>query len=363
MHKTLTRNQLAQYQSKVYTVLKEQKFIIGDKEKRLIQKRISNGRRYFFMVGRRKEGKKVVERFVKVPENNTKKLLTPFRRSIEVAKYIKAKRIISTRGVIASNYNPKKGTPFVVMETFPRDHSKIGFIEGNSGVELLGAREAERTVRQLKRFHSIKVKSLPSKLKNVLRVYPGDYKSFRRNIFQYLNKKVRPLDRKGKQEVFHNVLERRLGIADLKNKAKELLVRFEPIIDSKRNHTVSIVHGDMAPNNLYVFDSGDVELLDLEWVGTFKNEAIAMILDFGNLRARSWGNKKFRKALDGALIKAYRLQGREELGKAIVRLSILRSHIQLAGAFENYERTKQKDSIQTRRRNSTERDIAQAFGK
>jgi len=117
----------------------------------------------------------------------------------------------------------------------------------------------------------------------------------------------------------------------------------------------------MAPNNLYVFNSGDIELLDLEWVGTFKNKTIAMILDFGNLRARSWSNEKFRNELDDKLVKTYRAKGQEEIGKAIVQLSILRSHVQLSGFFENYERVKQKDALQTRRRKSTERDIAKAF--
>ena len=187
------------------------------------------------------------------------------------------------------------------------------------------------------------------------------YKSFRREIFRHLNKKVKPLDGKGKAELFHKVLERRLGISEIKNKTKKLLALLEPIIDSEQNRFVSIVHGDMAPNNLYVFNSGDVELLDLEWVGTFKNKAIAMILDFGNVRARSWSNEKFRNALDNVLITTYSKIGQEKIGRAIVQLSILRSHIQLSGFFENYARPKQKDPLQTRRRKQTEHDIAKAF--
>ncbi len=315
------------------------------------------------MVAKRKEGNKTVERFIKIPENDTKKLLTPFQRQIEVVNYIKEKGIMNTRGIVVFNYNPNKGIPFVVMETLPAGHSKIGFIEGNKSVELLGAKEAERTIDQLKKFHSISIKSLQSNLKKILKTYLGDYKSFKQEVFRYLNKKVKALDGKGKSESFYTVLEHRLVINDLKNKTKELLEQLEPIIDAKENRESSIVHGDMAPNNLYVFDSGDVELLDLEWVGTFKNKAIAMILDFGNLRARSWGNKKFREALDSALIKAYCLKGKENLGKVIVKLSILRSLIHLSGFFENYDQAKQKDKIQTRRRNSTEQDLVQIFKK
>ena len=86
-----------------------------------------------------------------------------------------------------------------------------------------------------------------------------------------------------------------------------------------------------------------------------------MILDFGNLRARSWSNEKFRNALDNVLITTYSKIGQEKIGRAIVQLSILRSHIQLSGFFENYARPKQKDPLQTRRRKQTEHDIAKAF--
>ena len=354
-------NKLTKYQNRVYKVLAEQTFVIGNAERKIIQKRTTNGRRYFFMVAKRTEGNKTVERFIKVPENNTKKLLLPFQRQIEIAQYIKAHRVVNTRGVVASNYDPKRGIPFVVMETFPTKKSKIGFIEGDKGVELLGVREATQTINQLHKFHSISIQSLPARLKKILKTYPGDYKSFRREIFRHLNKKVKPLDGKGKAELFHKVLERRLGISEIKNKTKKLLALLEPIIDSEQNRFVSIVHGDMAPNNLYVFNSGDVELLDLEWVGTFKNKAIAMILDFGNLRARSWSNEKFRNALDNVLITTYSKIGQEKIGRAIVQLSILRSHIQLSGFFENYARPKQKDPLQTRRRKQTEHDIAKAF--
>lgn len=96
-------------------------------------------------------------------------------------------------------------------------------------------------------------------------------------------------------------------------------------------------------------------------MGWYAQKTIAMILDFGNLSACSWGMEKFRNALSDALVKTYRANGQEKLGRAIIQLSIFRSHIQLWGFFENYERAKQKDPLQTRRREQTERDIVKAF--
>ena len=357
----LTEKQKARYERKIFKILAEQKFIVEDRERKIIREQLSNGRRYFFMVAKRFEEKEIVERFVKVPVNNTKTILTPFQRQIEIARFIKTNNILNTRGIIADNYDPKKGTTFVVMETFPADHSKIGFIEKNEGLELLGKHEAEHVVDQLIKFHAISAKSLPTKLRNILKIHPDEYKQLRKSIFKYLNRQVRPLDSGKNPEAFWKVLERRIGIIDLKDKAKKILNDLEPIISSKVNQSNSLIHGDAAPNNLYVFDSGEVELLDLEWVGSSNNNAIAMIYDFGNMRARSWCNEKFRHALDAALVDSYEKNGQEELGRAIVRLSILRSHILLSGAFENYEHEKQKDPLQTRRRKSTEKDISQAF--
>ncbi len=239
------------------------------------------------------------------------------------------------------------------METFPTGHSKIGFIENNDGTEFLTNREAKMVMEQLKKFHNINIEDLPPTLKKTLKKYKDDYKSFEKEINTALNKRVVPLDAKNKKaEPTHFVLERRLGIEDLKEKVKKVFTSLKPIIDIKENRSTTLVHGDMAPNNLYVFDSGDVELLDLEWVGLCNNKAIAVIRDFGNLHARSWGNDHFRKSLETTLLKQYADIGKKELGKAILALSILRSHINIAGFFENYPWEKQKDPEQTIRRNS-----------
>lgn len=347
------------YRSKVLKVLAEQNFIIGNIEKKIIEERISNGRRYFFMVGKRKEDGKVVERFVKIPENNTKKLLEPFARQIEFAEYIKNKTDLNTRGIIDFNYNLKKGIPFVVMETFPKKHSKIGFIEGNRGSELLGPREAKNVVKDLHKFHNIKFSSLPPKLKKILKKRVGGLDYIKKSVInRALNKKVLPLDAKNeKQEVFYKLLERRLGIKDFKKKIFEIFKKLEPIVQKESNKGTFIIHGDLAPNNLYVFDNGQVEFLDLEWVGTLDNKVVAMVFDFGNMRTRAWKNKPFREELDKELLKIYKAKNQEETGKAIICLSILRSNIKFSKSFENYDWDKQKTKEETMRRKVAEEEI------
>ena len=341
-------------------VLNEKGFVINDKDRELINARLNNGRRYFFLLANRKEGEQLVERFIKIPENNTKKLLLPFKRQIEVAIYLKSKNIINTRGVIEYNFDPKKGTPFVIMETFPSNKDKIGFIENNNGVEFLTEREAKRTIDQLVSFHNINVLDLPDDLQKILVKNKDAFKSLKREVNKFLNKKVKPKDFAG-PEIFHKVLENRLGVQDFKKKIIKILNSWQNQIESLSNDKLFLIHGDMAPNNLYVFDSGDVEFLDLEWVGTSKNEAMAMIKDFGNLRARSWKSKNFRIELDKALLDYYKKENMEKLGEIIIKLSILRSCIILSSYFENYDWAKQELPDEKERRIQTEHDLKMIF--
>ena len=50
-----------------------------------------------------------------------------------------------------------------------------------------------------------------------------------------------------------------------------------------------------------------------------------------------------------------------EAGKAVIALGILRSHCCLAGFFENYDISKQKEEQELARKESTEQDVRKAF--
>ncbi|HEU5114206.1 MAG TPA: hypothetical protein VFT82_00390 [Candidatus Paceibacterota bacterium] len=357
MEKFLSKPALDRYRKKVFQVLERENFIIDGDVRGTVEQRISNGRRYFFIVAKRNENGTVVERFLKIPQNNTKKLLEPFERQIEFARYIKDHTKLNTRGVIAYNVNPKKGVPFAIMETFPLSHAKIGFIEGSTKSELLGEREARNVLGDLQKFHEIRFDDLPPKLRKLLKK-GTDFNHVKRSVRQSLMKKVLPLDAEnGKREILHKLLERRLGIPDFKKKIERTIAALEPVVNSPSNKGRFVTHGDMAPNNLYVFNDGTVEFLDLEWVGYFTNRVIAMIYDFGNMRARAWKNPLFRNELDKELVRIYRARGEEKIANAIICLSILRSNVIFSGFFENYPLDKQERDEEKNRKEATENEI------
>lgn len=357
--KILTHKQQESFQKRILKVLREQSFILDEREMDLIKRR-SNNSRYFFMVAKRIEDGKQVDRFIKIPQNKTKLLLGPFERQIKFAEYIKNHTNLKTRGIIKYNLDNKKGMPFAIIETFPSEKSKIGFIEGSDKVEMLGVREAKNIIHDLEVFHSIDFNKIPKELKKVIRIKTKgkgfDY--VKKSVKNSLSFKVFPLDSIGNKKILvHKLLEKRTGIKDFKKIINETLNKIESRVNEKRNAGRYVIHGDMAPNNLYVYDNGEVEFLDLEWVSLFENRIVAMVYDFGNMRIRSWKNKKFREALDSELIRVYKERGEEDVARLIIGLSILRSNVIFSSFFENYPWDKQMLETETERRKVAEEEI------
>lgn len=361
--KVLTVKQQESFQKRILSVLEEQNFVVGDREMDLIKRR-SNNSRYFFMVAKRTEDGAQVDRFIKIPQNKTKLLIDPFERQIKFAEYIRNHTNLKTRGIIKYNINHKNGTPFAIIETFPDDKSKIGFIEGSDKVEKLGELEAKNIVHDLEVFHRIEYAALPKELKKIIRIKTKgkgfDY--IKKSVNNALRYKVLPLDSNGKKKVvLHKLLEKRTGIVDFKKVITETLNRIESKVNDKKNAGKFVIHGDMAPNNLYVYDNGEVEFLDLEWVGLFENKIVAMVYDFGNMRIRAWKNKKFREALDNELINFYKERGEEDVARLIIGLSILRSNVIFSSFFENYPWDKQMLETETERRRVAEEEISKIW--
>jgi hypothetical protein len=61
------------------------------------------------------------------------------------------------------------------------------------------------------------------------------------------------------------------------------------------------------------------------------------------------------------MIESYKAEGQEEMGRSIVALGVLRSHVNLAGFFENYPSEKSSQPVQAERRDATEKDISKAW--
>ena len=286
-----------------------------------------------------------------------------FQKQILLLQALEQDGRMPARKVIASNLDRKQGTPFAIMEVLGGD--QLGFVTKEEDVEIWGEKHAQECIRNLGVLNQIDTDSLPPELQEALEregASSSDYGRLRKDIESTLGKKVKALDSpEGGEEFFHEVLNRRFGIENFKERVVQILDHWEELMKSQDGTRNALFHGDLGGDNLYIHDDDSVEFIDWEFAGMCKNPAISAIIDFGNLRARTWNNKEFREAMDAALTESYTNRGEGELGRAIVSLGILRSHMGLAGFFENYDLGEQRKEREIRRREATEGDLKKVW--
>lgn len=290
----------------------------------------------------------------------------PFRREVGMGKFLKDQGF-ETPGVLEGNANLAEGTRYAIMGS----PEGAWFPSGFQDIERLTPVDAEASLDTLETMHEIEPGKIPAEARAFLQDRGGDYEGYSDDVMNILNEEgivsedtlpADVLDReRGNATTFYEVMNRRFGIHDFKERVKKLLDYLKNTIETQRGENGFLVHGDLAPNNLYRTDKGRVGFHDLEWMGVCDNRALATVFDVGNLRARAWNNQKFRDALDASIIRRHSEKNQEEVGRAIVALSILRSHLALAGFFENYDISKQRKAEERERREATEADLLEAW--
>ncbi|MFZ2201784.1 MAG: DUF1861 family protein [Microgenomates group bacterium] len=344
-------------------LLVEQSFTLNGEARDKMLKQIEKNERYISVLGVHNESGVGVKRFLKIPIWESEEMGKLFERQIRVGKFLKEQGI-KTRDIVAENHDRKNGLPFAIMETYEKGEAEVGFISQFAPEEMkpLTPEIAQHCIETLEQLHHIDADMMPTAVASSLRDLTGKTEEFFELIVrQDLERRVSALDTGGEAVDYGSVLDRRLGVTGFHKKVLGLLAAFREVIKGEEKKEKVLFHGDLSPDNLYIHDDNTIELLDLEWAGIHDNEAIATIIDYGNLRARVWNNKEFRDALDAAVIDKYKREGKEELGWAVVALGILRSDIQIGGNFENYPREKQSLDIERQRRESTEADLLRAF--
>lgn len=342
-------------------VLRRENFSVNLRLKEYFADEIENTNRFVSIPGHYKEGDQRKEGFLKIPVE--RELDELFKNQVEMTDFIKKDGHLNIRGVVKANTERSEGLPYAIFETFEESDARIGYISSYEGGELLGEKEAEGTVAVIQNLHEADLSKMPTELLEGLRKFPGTYEECFNQIMSVIDKKVKPLDRPAgkKKESLHEVLGRRFGAENYKEKVIELLERWKDMIGASEGGKPMMVHGDLGPGNIYVHNSGEIEPVDYEHAGVCANEIVATVVDYGNFRARAWNNSEFRGALDKAMIEHYKTQNREEVGKAIVSLGILWSDMKLAGYFEDYPARKQREPEQAQRREATEADLVSAW--
>lgn len=330
----------------------------GEKEK--LKQQWTDKKRYCYTTGSRKEAGGHTQRFLKILNRRDLKTYFLFARQVYFTEFLASTGILTTRKIVAKKMSPFAGAQWAVFETFEHK-ARIGFIEHADEMKALTVREGERCGHELYALHHLPVEQMPWQLRIIMKRFPGSYNEMKKRLDEKLRKQVHLEADPHRYESHARRLGQRLHIDDFEDKARQLLEHWRAIIEAPEHHGIFFVHGDMAPNNLYVHDNGDIEFLDFEWVGITYNRIKALVTDFGNLHGRAWNNRVYQDALCRALISCFAKDGMEEAGKAVVSLGILFSHTGLSGAFENYPADKRDLPFEQERREVTEKLLRKSW--
>ena len=304
----------------------------------------------------------------KDPEKDATTALA-FKRQVAVQAFLDEKTSFPVTELLSGNVEEANGEQWALYNWYQKgEKGAVGFLHSQEEMKALTGEHASLAVKAIRALQNHQG-DLPADVQAILvSLAPfQNFAGFQQDIAHILSRSVNGVgdyyteDKKP----FNEVIGQRLGTRDFASQADQTIEKTRPIVESVQNRGVHIIHGDFAPNNLFLGDgvtSDKLIALDFEWSGVSQNEILAAVYDFGNLRARAWNNEAFRAGLDAAMIESYAAEGREEVGRTIVALGILRSHLNLAGFFENYVPEKSNLPEQTQRREETEKDIAKAWG-
>lgn len=147
-------------------------------------------------------------------------------------------------------------------------------------------------------------------------------------------------------DTVENIIKTYTNITDPVDRA---ILVFTKIWKEPFANKIYLVHGDMSVDNTYKHQNGEIELLDFEWVSHTKNPLIALMYDYGNVRARAWSSPSFQTALDTHILnigKKYHdgatLHSGMTLGKLYYSLTMCRFHLDFTNTVKKDKRSEEE---------------------
>lgn len=320
-------------QSQIATILRKERFSFSDKDIRDSLRGNQKGRRYGGIVlGRTEKGGKK-KHYIKVPIDGRQETRTLFLRQVQITLALQNSRVFRNSTIKIVKAELKGPVPYAIFET--RKNGKgFGFLHDDAeSYRGLTASDIERLAKTIYLFHRA---GLSLNKRSVSRALP---------ISSVLKHYLSECDLSLKQKVFHqyqngtktrSTVEKFLSeyteIPDLRQRIMKAFRDHWNVFQKFQNaHRAYLVHADMQIDNVYKALDGHFELLDFEWTGNTDNPAIAIMFDYGNLRARGWFSHSFQIALDNAMRKIGKEYYKDpKMIDAACRLGVIRSCLRLS---------------------------------
>jgi hypothetical protein len=332
---------------RISSILKREHFSYTREDVQNLLKGNQKGVRYGNAVLVRSEASGKKKRFIKIVLDGKLKTYQLFQRQVHISSALYTDAQFPSLTMAVLGYSFSSPLPYAIFETrengmgFGFMHDTPAFYEKFTQVEM------RRLVETLYSFHRCGSTVSPDTLKFTRRI-SSQLWVYKKEFAKLLDTLITHRAKDG-SETRQRVGQFLVSYTGLNNVRARILrtleLNFAQVHSSKTTGAYSLVHADMQIDNVYKHKDGTFELLDFEWVGRCDSPVIAIMFDYGNLRARAWSSPSFQHMLDKAMREvgiAEHPHG-EKMIQAALTLGILRSSLMMSRFHLDVVNTIQKD--------------------
>lgn len=335
----------------ILNILKREGFIYTSQDIENILKGNQKGVRYGNVVLERNENGVVCKRFLKIVIDGTLRTFKLFRRQVEITNALDKDEEFKFPTIKALKYSFNASVPYAIFET-RENGDNFGFMHDSPlFYENFLESDMEKLVNVIYSFHNAGLsvnKNIWKYTQNIssdITKYKKDAKKLLKTIITHKSKDSEIIE---KQVI--EILEIYLGHKNLEKIIFDIFEKnWKYVASSKIKNNSYLVHADMQIDNIYRHENGDFELLDFEWVGRSDNPVIAIMYDYGNLRARAWSSPSFQIMLDKKMLEVGKKYYKDidvinsglTLGKLRSSLMMCRFHLDFTNTVKKDKRTEE----------------------
>jgi thiamine kinase-like enzyme len=329
----------------INSILIKEGFMYTSQDIENLLKGNQKGTRYGNIVLERNEDSHRIKRFLKIVINGKFETYKLFIRQVKITEALHKNIKITSPTTALIKSCLTFPVPYAIFET-REDGEDFGFMHDKpSFYEKFNEKEMYDLVNTIYSFHNTGTSINPNIWKYT-RKMTSNINHYKKESQKWLKTKIihKSVDGKIVEKKVEELLTLITGIQNIKEIIMGIFDKnWQCVINSKVNNKYYLVHADMQIDNLYKHQNGTIELLDFEWVGKSDNPVIAIMYDYGNLRARAWSSKQFQEMLEVTMLEVGKEYYNIEIIKAGLDLGILRSSIMMCRYHLDFKNTTRND--------------------
>ncbi len=325
-------------------ILERESFIFDKEDVQDLLLGNTKGVRYGVKTLPRRESGEVVDRFVKIVIDGKWETYTLFKRQVFVSRALAAHAAKDDLFVSVAHASTSLPIAYAVFGTLPEGRG-YGFMHDKKEYyDALSQDDVNNLVRKIFQFHSLGQDIVS--LKDMRRI-PHEKAFYCKENADLLAEKVVSKDVRGvlKECTVEDFFAKVYRVSNFLQESHKFLEDLFVEASQYVERGPVMTHADLAIDNIYMSESKDFSLIDFEWVGITHNPLIAIMYDYGNLRARAWSSPDFQTRLDKAFVSVGADVSEIPVDgiRVGMKLGLLRSTILMARYHIDYKHTTEND--------------------